>query len=602
MQESYSEIKDRIKERADIVQIVGEVVDLKKSGPRYLGRCPFHGEKTPSFTVNSGGQFYHCFGCSEHGDVFDFMMKYHNLDFPSAVKELAGRYGIVMPEKRMTPEQEEREQLRKQMFAVNARAAELYRQTLLHAPSGRAGRGYLQERGISKEIGARFGLGYAPPIEAEGWGYLSAKLSAQERDVAVELGLLVKNDRGGTYDRFRDRVLFPIYDISGRVTGFGGRIIGQGQPKYMNSPESQVYTKSNLLLGLYQLKEVIRRKDQAIVVEGNFDLISLVAHGCENVVAPLGTALTREQLRLLKRYAREVVLFFDGDEAGVQAAMRSVPLFLAEQVSGRVALLPSGHDPDTFVREEGAAGVDALIEKAESLPEFLFSHLVATHGLTLDGKSRIVEELRPLAKAASSPLQRSIVVAHFAQQLGLSFDQLDSMLEKGEVVTVPEPGPSPRNLPRSVVKPLSLAQKQLVAFMVLNPSLFPRLEEEGIRHYLAGSTGEVIFLQIQELCGKREEFEPEEILAALPPGEEKELVTQLLLDAGNLGGALPGPEDREGEVRELMGWLKREELQKTARAILEKIDLAQRDGDLERVSELLLEKQQIEQKVRGIGD
>ncbi len=600
MQESREEIKERIKDRADIVQVIGENVDLKKSGTRFLGLCPFHGEKTPSFSVDPTRQFFHCFGCGESGDVFSYMMKYHNLDFPGALKELANRYSITLPEYRMSPEQEKRENLRKEMFALNDKAQAIYSRELAGSADKGSAKRYLQNRGITEEIQEGFGLGYAPSKDDKGWEFLNRQLTEDEKSIAQQLGLTQKNDRGGSYDRFRDRILFPIYEISGRVCGFGGRIVGEGQPKYMNSPDSIVYNKSKLLLGLYQQKEAIRKRKQAVVVEGNFDLISLVCHGCEHVVAPLGTALTREQIRLLKRYAEDVVLLFDGDKAGIKAAVRSVPLFLAEQVPGRVALLPPGHDPDTYVREYGLDAVLDLIQKAETLPEFFFAQLVDEYGLTLAGKSRIVEELRPLVKSAPSALQRSVIIAHFAEQLSMSAAQLDSMLA-GEIPKAEkrEESPHRRNMPAVNVK-LDKIQKKLVGFMVMNPPYFSRLKEAGLRDFLTGGVGELIFLEIEQLCNERDSVEPEELLAVLPEGAEKQLVMDLLLNEPGAQPDLLDEDAEEQELVELLEWMKRESLQKSAMNIVARIDEAQRAGDFSKLGELLLEKQQIEKEVRSL--
>lgn len=597
LQESREEIVARIKERADIVQIIGETVDLKKSGARFLGLCPFHGEKTPSFSVHPGQQFFYCFGCGESGDVFSYYMKYHNLDFPAALKELAGRYGIALPEKPASPEQERQERQRKQMFAVSSRAAELYSRYLQDAPQAAAARAYLDKRGIPAEIRTRFGLGYAPAVASAGWDFLSGQLAEAERAAALEAGLLVRNERGGVYDRFRDRVLFPIYELSGRICGFGGRIIGEGQPKYLNSPESRIYAKSKLLLGLYQARDAIRQKNQAIVVEGNFDLVSLVCHGCENVVAPLGTALTREQLRLLKRFTENVVLLFDGDEAGIKAAVRAAPHFFAEQVSGRVALLPEGHDPDTFVREYGAAAVRELIDGAESLPEFTFRQLVQEFGLTLDGKSRIVEALRPLVKAAASPLQRTVIVSHFAEQLGLEAGQLGAMLERPEQGTA-APAPSERR--RERVEPLTPAQKRLVTFMVLHPDCFGRMESAGLRDCLAGSSGEILFLQLGQLLATRELVEPEDLLSVLPEGSERMLVSDMLMAAQETSRETDGPNSSEEELLELLHWMRHHGLQQRSNQLLRQISAVQSTGDFNALQELLREKQRIDRMLQGL--
>ncbi len=601
MPESREDVVERIKERADIVQIIGECVDLKKSGTRFLGRCPFHGEKTPSFTVHPGQQFFHCFGCGESGDVFSFVRKYHNWDFPTALKELARRYQIDLPEKTRSPEEEQRQRKRAVMFAVNAKAAAIYRSFLLQSPAAAVARQYLTGRGVSPAAQEKFGIGYAPAADKAGWEFLSGQLNEDERRVAEELGLLVKKEKGGSYDRFRDRILFPIADPTGRVCGFGGRILGDGQPKYMNSPDSLVFNKSALLLGLYQQQEEIRRKRQAVLVEGNFDLVSLVDHGFGHVVAPLGTALTREQLRLLKRQGAEITLLFDGDPAGLKAAVRAVPLFLAEQIAGKVALLPPGHDPDTFVREMGSAAVSQLIEQAEALPEFALAHLIREHGLTLDGKNAIIAELQVMMKSAASALQRSVMVAHFAERLGLAPGQLEQ--EINQRIPLPEEPPKPVVQParREKIMPLTAAQKRLLGFMILHPRFFPRLAEHGIRHCLAGSIGEVLFLQIQAMLAEKTTIEPEELLTLLPEGGERAFVAALLLSAttGNTagGGTFGQPEE---EVEEMLEWMKSHRLQESSKRLLGEISAAHASGDPAKLMELLQQKQEIDRALQGL--
>lgn len=586
---SRDDIAAYVKERADIVQIISECLPLKRSGTRYLGLCPFHGEKTPSFTVHGSQQFFHCFGCGESGDVFSFMMKYYNLDFPGALKELAKKYRIELPDRPQSREEEERSRRREQLFAVNDKAATLYSEYLQQSPGAAVARKYLEKRGVGADLQASYRLGYAPSVETEGWNFLGGRLSNLEQKNAIQAGLLVEKENGGSYDRFRDRILFPIMDISGRVCGFGGRIIGDGQPKYLNSPESEVFSKSSLLLGLYQQKEAIRRQNEAVLVEGNFDLISLVGHGCGQVAAPLGTALTREQLRLVKRFADKVTLLFDGDTAGRKAAERAVPLFLAEQISGRVAFLPEGHDPDTFVREKGVAELTRLLGQAVPLPEFALDRLIEEHGLTLDGKSRIVEGLRPLIAAAASPLQRSVFIAHFAEKLGLAPGQLDSHLgpsprPEPAVAEVPRP-----NKPEERLAPLSLAQKQLVEFMILQPRYFPRLEEAGIRQSLAGGLGEILFLQQKSLLARNPQAEPEELLTSLPEGAERNFVAELLTRP-SLCPADGDEEKLQEELADQLHYLQRIHLKKSAQALMERIRQAESDGNMVLLEELMIEQ------------
>jgi DNA primase len=595
--ETREEITALVKERSDIVQIIGECVDLKRSGVRLLGRCPFHGERTPSFSVHAGQQFYYCFGCGESGDVFSFMMKYYNLDFQGALKELARRSGIELPEKTVSPEEQKKKQLQKLIRQVNDKAAVLYRACLLNSPEAASARAYLQKRQVSSGILERFGVGYAPSTDTAGWDFLGRQLTGEQRAAAIEAGLLVKNERGSEYDRFRDRIMFPIYDSDGGIAGFGGRIIGDGQPKYMNSPESPVFNKSRLLLGLFQQKEAIRRKGRVILVEGNFDMVSLVDHGCDNVVAPLGTALTKIQIRLLKRLTDTAVLLFDGDAAGIKAAIRAVPLFLAEQMEGRVALLPPGHDPDTFVRERGAGELASLLDRSEPLAEFIFNQLVKIHGLTLTGKSRIMEELRPLVKAAESALQRTVMVSHFAEKLGIPSVQLSQLLDGAQA-------PPAVVVPSAPVRAAALtpAQKRLAGLLVMHPHTLPRLEAGGIRDYLAGGVGEILFLQVKSLLEKGGEVQPEDLLTALPAGPERDFVREMLLSAPSLGHQTMEAEELEEEISEVTEWLRRENLKRVSVELLNKINELNGYSDPGVLEDLLKRKQEVDRELRGIGD
>ncbi len=598
--ELRDDIAARIKEEADIVQIIGECVELKRSGTRFLGLCPFHGEKTPSFSVHSGQQFFHCFGCGASGDVFTFMMKYHSLDFPEAIKSLAGRYHIEVPEPRRSKEDELRKKKRELLFSVNEKAATIFSQYLRESQGAKTAASYLHKRGVTEDILSRFRIGYAPSVEVEGWNYLGGKFSGAELKIAIEAGLLVEKEKGGTYDRFRDRIVFPISDISGRVCGFGGRIVGEGQPKYLNSPESPVFNKSKLLLGLYQQKEDIRRKNEAVLVEGNFDLISLVAGGCTNVVAPLGTALTREQLRLIKRFAERATLLFDGDVAGTQAAVRGVPFFLAEQLVGKVALLPDGHDPDTFIREKGLTALNQLLEQAETLPEFVLNRLIQEYGLTLDGKSRIVEELRPLIKAAVSPLQRSVFVSHFAEKLGMATEHLDGHLNSfpEKPVAPLTPAPPVKRARDERIVPLSMSQRQVVEFMILQPKYFSKLEDGGVRECLAGGVGEILFLQLKGLLAQNPLAEPEELLTVLSEGAERSLVAELLLRAPSRLHGGTGDNSPE-ECSDLLDYLQKYHLKKSSEELMERMQRAQQDGDLGLVQELMVKKIEITRKLHG---
>ena len=593
--ETWEDITARIKEQADIVQIIGEHVDLKRSGVRFLGLCPFHGEKTPSFSVHGGQQFFHCFGCGESGDVFSFVMKQHGLDFSEALRLLAERYHIELPQRKRSKEDEKRQKKRAQLYKVNEMAAGYFRKYLKESGGASAAREYLAKRGVSHEIQKKFCIGYAPDVETVGWNFLGSKFKGADQVAAIETGLLVAKETGGTYDRFRDRVVFPIYNISGQVCGFGGRIIGEGQPKYLNSPESVVFNKSQSLLGLYQQKEQIRKLNRAILVEGNFDLISLVANGCENVVAPLGTALTREQLRLVKRFTEEVTLLFDGDDAGGKAAARSVPYFLAEQITGKIAVLPSGHDPDTYVREEGLTALNQLLDKAENLPEFVLGRWVQQYGHGLDGKRKIVEELKPLLAAAVSPLQRAVFLSHFAEELGMQVADLERHLEQRLMQSSPVKTRVTRQKQYAGIETLSIQQKQLVEFMILNPATYHVLAESKIRSCLEGSIGEILYLELGKVVDQNPEAEPEELLTVLPEGAERRFVSKLLLGAGEDTDAEDGQSERELAV--FVEFLKKDQVKRESVLIMQQIQQAQMENNLQRVQELMIEKVRLAQKL-----
>jgi len=585
---AQDEIKNRVRESTDIVRIIGESVELRKAGVNYVGLCPFHAEKTPSFSVNPGRQFFHCFGCGESGDAFSFMMKYHRLSFPEALKELARRAGIDLPERTLSKNDQLRLKQRERLYAVNEAAAELFQQTLLQSGVADHCRTYLLERGIPDQVREKYRLGYAPGPDQGGWSYLTGKL--QKKGLAVadieRAGLAVKKEHGGYYDRFRDRVLFPILDMSGRVVAFGGRILGEGKPKYMNSPESLIFDKSRLLFGLAQHKEAIREQRRALVVEGNFDLLSLAVHGVKNVVAPLGTSLTRQHVRSLRGYCEEVVLLFDGDAAGLKAAMRSVPFFLAEQVEARVVLLPQGHDPDTLIREKGAGGIEELVEGALGLPEFVFDTLVKQHGLTLNGKNRIIAELQPLFKTGDSR-QRSLMIAHFSEKLGVSPARMSTAAAG---VTRPA---AVGEVQGSRFKQLSRQHRQLVDFLILYPELLDELLDAGLEAVVRDPLllDFITFLKQTAAVGP---CTPETIFSALADGVERDYVAELFMRAGTV--------EQEDETwhremcDELVGWLRQRGRQQDEAGLLQQIREAQQAGDQEKLMELLKRKQECGRK------
>ncbi len=428
---------DELLNRVDIVDVIDARVPLKKAGREYQACCPFHTEKTPSFTVSPGKQFYHCFGCGAHGSAIGFLMDYENLAFPEAIEELARSVGMEVP--RETTADTPADERRLDHYSLLENAERFYRSQLRqHAQAARAV-DYLKTRGLSGEIAQTFGLGYAPP----GWDSLAKHLhDAATRKLAIELGLLIAKDDGGCYDRFRDRIMFPIRDRRGRCIGFGGRVLGDEKPKYMNSPESPVFHKGQELYGLFEARKAGQKLERLLVVEGYMDVVALAQFGLTNAVATLGTATTPEHLERLYRTVSEVVFCFDGDAAGRRAAWRALENALPVLRDGREArflFLPEGEDPDTLVRRIGA---DAFRqETAESVPlsTFFYESLCQQVDTgSVDGRARLVELAKPLLKRLPDCVFRDLMLEQLAQLSGLKVPQLVQRI----FGATPPPGPA----------------------------------------------------------------------------------------------------------------------------------------------------------------
>ena len=357
------EIVEEIRARADIVDVIGEFVALKKAGKEFKANCPFHEERTPSFHVVPDKGFFKCFGCGQSGDVFKFLMERQGMDFVEAVKHVAGRAGVEVREIKRSPEADDPN---RPLYAINAFAQDWFRECLTDPDGGAAARTYLEGRGISPEVAERFGVGYAP----DDWGALrsAAGKHGLEDDLMLEVGLLNTSDRKkDPYDRFRGRIMFPIESVSGRVIAFGGRDFESdqaGAPKYLNSPETRIYRKGENLYGLSWARHAVRRNECALLVEGYMDVVSLVAHGFDNTVASLGTALTPEQARLLARYTKRTLLLFDSDAAGLRATFRAGDTLLEAGLHPGVVTLPPGEDPDTVVRNQGPEALGEYLDQA----------------------------------------------------------------------------------------------------------------------------------------------------------------------------------------------------------------------------------------------
>jgi len=418
-----------IREASSIVELISEYVRLKKTGVNYKGLCPFHQEKTPSFVVNENKKIFHCFGCHASGDIFTFLMKHENMGFQEAARLLAKRYGIQLPEKPLSPQQKKHFSEREALFGINERVAAFYHNLLLHDERCKKARDYLEKRGISKDTIQHYRLGCAPNSWDTAVGYLRSEKASLLQ--ASKLGLIVSKGQGRYYDRFRNRIIFPICNVSHHVVGFGGRIIDAGEPKYLNSPESVIYNKRHNLYGIDTAAQHIQKEDRAVVVEGYFDLLTLHQNGIKSAVAPLGTALTEQQIKILKRYTQNIITIFDADASGEKAMIRSLEPFLHTDISPRLVLLPEGEDPDSYMRKNGMQVFLDHISKSGLLLDFVIEKIIQKHDIVSPrGKRNACDEIVPLLKEVSDTLERNLYIQKIAQRLNIKDTDILSRLER----------------------------------------------------------------------------------------------------------------------------------------------------------------------------
>ncbi len=481
-----------IRNIADIVDIISERVVLRKSGKDLSGLCPFHSEKTPSFTVSPSKQMFYCFGCGAGGDVFNFLMKHDGIGFTEAVEALAKRYGVILPSTPLSPEQRRKLSERELLFEINQQVMGFYQSCLKDPDRGKKARVYLAGRGFSDKILASFGVGYAP----EGWDHLVRFLRKKHRTLKpVEvLGLIIPRKSDGYYDRFRDRVVFPIFDVTRRVIGFGGRVIDDAGPKYLNSPESPIYHKSRSLYGVHAARDRCRETGCVYIVEGYLDVLAMHQHGFANTVATLGTSLTVEHVRMLRRgFAKKAYLVFDSDTAGMRAAHRSVSIFMNESVDAAILVLPEGHDPDSFLREFGPRAFQEVADNSLGTMTFLMESAIKKHGLSLEGRIRVIDELLQPLGALSDHLVRSVYVHHLAERLGIDesaiVEKIRSASRRGDAGTVAKTSgqnerfSADREEKTSGISELFRIERQIIAMMIHSPELVDNIETEGVLNY-----------------------------------------------------------------------------------------------------------------------
>ena len=417
---SYQSAKEEIKRAADVVEFIGQFVQLRKSGRNHVGLCPFHAEKAPSFTVNPERQTFHCFGCKKGGDIFSFWMEYHGCTFPEALRDLAERYHVTISQGFSSFAEKEKAAQRKALFQINEKAAAYFQGILNHPVKGSPGKDYLKRRSISEETAAGFRLGFAP----DEWDGLTTFLGRHDVDLdaAVQAGVIIAKEKGGYYDRFRGRIIFPIFDLREQVVGFGGRVLDDSLPKYLNSPETPLFHKGEFLYGLHSSFKAIRERQRAVIVEGYMDCLALKNHGLKEVVATLGTALTSTHVRRLKGYAKEAVVVFDSDEAGKAAVLKSLPVFSNEGLSARAVALPDGYDPDSFVNAHGLSKFLELLDQAAPMFDFYLEQKLAQKDSDVEEKVRVLKEIFPFLSALDNDTQRALYVRRVSERVGIKED------------------------------------------------------------------------------------------------------------------------------------------------------------------------------------
>lgn len=579
------DLLDRVRSANPIEDLVADYVSLKKSGRNLLGLCPFHGEKTPSFTVNPERGIFHCFGCGEGGNVIGFVMKREGMSFPEAVRFLAARRGIAVPDSE--PGRREDKGLKERLLAANAAAAAVFAANLA-GPAGRQAMAYLQRRGITAATREEFGIGWALP----GRDALCRALAAQKfaPQELVQAGLAVQREEGGLIDRFRGRVTFPIHDVSGRLVGFGGRLLADGEPKYLNSPETPLYRKSSVLYGLARAKEAIRREGTGVVVEGYFDLITAAQAGVRNVVATSGTALTDGHAEAMRRFAERWVVVFDGDAAGIRAAKRSLEVFAAHGLFARGVLLPGGADPDSFIREQGGDAFRELVAKAEDLLDFFLRRTLQEHRVdTIEGKVAAVRETVPLLAKVRDRVAQADYLTRAAQRLGVKEDVLWSEV-RGAAGKAPAAGrgaAAPRPPAPAPGSPAP-AELGLVKALIAHPAVAAELRQtlglEELENDDCRTIAGTAFALLDRGAG-------DGFAGRLEFGDERlnRLVTGWLADPGLPAGA---PEARQAAF-DCLARLRERRRRRESAALQERIRAAQEAGEHETVRELLALKQSL---------
>jgi DNA primase len=579
---------DDVRAAADIVKVVGDYVKLRKAGANYMGLCPFHQEKTPSFAVHPAKQIFHCFGCGVGGDVFKFMMMIDNLTFPEALRRLAEKVGVTLSDTFGDAAYDTNARVRAALYKMHEAAAKFFAGQLSGTAEGRLAQAYLEDRGLNDEVVGRFRLGYAP---ADGQALTRHLAGAgYESELLEKSGLVVRDaERNRHYDRFRRRIIFPIANDSGKVVAFAGRALGDEQPKYLNSPETPIYTKGRVLYNLDRAAPAIRKLDYAILVEGYMDCIAVASSGVENVTACCGTSLTEGQIRLLARYSRRVVVNYDPDSAGVAATERSLALLLEEGFEAKVLPLPSGLDPDSFVRKQGAPAYRQMLATAPPYIDYLTERALAIHGTeTPEARVAVANAITPYVAKIPNGMLRGELANRLATRL-----RIDDRLVREELMRAAGVLKGEIRPPRDVyISEANHAVKQLLKACLadegLAEELVPWILESGA---CEGLLGEQVFKQLAELHKRGEKLELTRLEDSLR-AEERRLLYESLFWAGETA-------DRDLALRHLRS-LKIRKAQREGEKLVSDIKSAAAARDNDRLALLQQAKQTLDKQLREL--
>jgi len=573
-----NDVINQVIERSDIVEIIGNYTALKKAGRNFKALCPFHNEKTPSFVVNPDKQIFHCFGCGVGGNAVGFLMRQEHLEFPEAVRFLANKAGVVIPEDESVTPSPSR-QLREEILKINALAADFFHDILLTSREAevQAAREYLKARGVNLETVKKFQLGFAPNEWDALLKYLRSKGTSEE--LISKAGLIIAREgKSGFYDRFRNRIVFPILDIQNRFVAFGARAMADSDgAKYINSPETAVYTKGQHMFGLQLTKAAVGKLDQIIVVEGYMDMIMPYIHGVENIAASLGTALTVEQIRLIHRYTPNVVMLFDTDAAGQSAIVRSLDLLIDEGMNVRVATLAQDEDPDSFIRQQGLEVFNTRIESAQSILDFKFNWLGLQFDLkTVDGKSKIAQELLATIARFKSEVAKYELTKLLAQKLNIP----EGVLLKQAGQARGQQGFVPPEIKIKASASASVGQELLLALFLKDPAWVKAARENiGPEDFPDGAERQVVDV-IWSLAAESSDWSTNDLLLRLNDESAQSLVTRLIsIEEGKLG-------DPALVFQDCIGRIKQEKQKKARGLLMEAIRQAEAVNDIEKLDQL----------------